>query len=152
MHLLPALGYTLLRRGFLSGMSSRDFKGFPSLQEVECWAGVLEAEVKLLSLRLFRESDTFVLSSLNILTNNCVTFGDYSSCVIDSSDTHKSRLSVLIVDLEEGENRRYGCLASTISAIGQPETDTWSVLVSRKSKYDHLKCCYVVVILLLFCF
>ena len=131
---------TFCNFGFLSGMTSRDFKGFPSLQEVECWAGFLEAEVRLLSLRLFRESDKFVLASLNILTNNCVTFGDYSSCMIDSSDTHNSRVRVLVFDLEEGESRRYGCLASTINAIGQPETDTWSILVRRKSKYDHCRC------------
>ena len=115
-------------------MVSRNFKGISSLQEVECLGASLNPDVKLLSLRMFSVPDNFVLASLNVFTNSCVTFGDYSSCAIDSSDTHRSRLRVLVFDLDAGESRQYGCKASTISSLGEPKTVTWSIMVTHESK------------------
>ena len=114
---------------------SRDFKGFPSLKEVECWGGSLEPEVKLLSLQLYSLPERTVLASLNVLTKNCVTFGEYSSCVINSDDTHKSRLRILVYDLVEGEGKEFGCTANSLKSLGNTKTLNWSIRVTRKSEW-----------------
>lgn len=118
----------------LSGMRSWDFKGFSSLQELECSGGSLEPEVKLLSLQMHRLSDNKALASLNVFSNTCVTLGDFSSCVIDNVDTHKSRLRVLVFDLEEGESREYGCNVNTMNSFGVTKLTKWKYRVRRKSE------------------
>lgn len=128
---LPALTF--------SGMIARDFKGFPSIQEVECWGHGLKPEVKLLSLRLYRASDNFLLASVNVFADNCLTYTDYSSCVINTSDTHKSRVRVLVYDLEEGDSRRYGCKATVVGSEGEARNILWSTVVTRQSKYQRKK-------------
>ena len=131
---LNELAYRKLLSCLFTGMLSRDFKGIPSIQEVECWGGKLEAEVKLLSLKMYTTSDNSVLASLNVFANSCITFGAMSSCFIEAADTHKSRLRVLVADLEEGESREFGCKASTVNSLGDPHTTTWSIVVRRKSE------------------
>ena len=88
-----------------SGMTSRDFKGIPSLQEVECKGENLKPDVKLLSLKMYRVSDNTVLASRNVFKNSCLTEDDFSSCFVDTRDTHQSKLRVLVDDLEAGESR-----------------------------------------------
>ncbi|KAK7488928.1 hypothetical protein BaRGS_00019885, partial [Batillaria attramentaria] len=95
--------------GSSDGISVRDYRGIPSIQEVECWGGTLEAEVILFSLKMFTIPDKSVLAVARPTTNDCMTFSEFSSCAIDASDTRKSRLRVLAADLEEGESRTYGC-------------------------------------------
>ena len=116
-------------------MGSRDFQDIPSLQEVECWGGNLESDVKLMSLQMYTLPDTTVLASLNVYTSNCMTFGDYASCIIHPTDTHKSKIRVLVHDLEAGESREYGCTANTLNSMGNPMVSTWRYLVTRDSKY-----------------
>ena len=117
------------------GMAVRNFKGFQSLQEVECWAGHLETEMKLLSLKMYTISDNSVLAYLNTLTNECVTYGEYASCFIDTISTRQSRLRVLVADLEEGESRGYGCKASVFRSGEEARTSSWSIFVQRKGEY-----------------
>ena len=117
-----------------AGLTSRDFKGIPSLQEVECSGRSLEPEVKLLSLRMHSLADDRVIASLVVFSNTCVTRGDFSSCVIDTVDTHRSTLRLLVVDLEEGESRKYGCKVHTMDSFGNPATSTWTRFVQRNSK------------------
>ena len=113
---------------------SRDFKGFPSLKEVECWGGSLEPEVKLMSLQMYTLPERTILASLNVITKNCVTFGDYSSCFIDKDDTHKSRLRILVYDLGEGESKDFGCTALSLKSLGNAKSLSWTTSVTRKSK------------------
>ena len=115
-------------------MMWRDFKGFSSLKEVECWGGSLEPEVKLLSLQLYTLPERTVLASLNVITKNCVTFGDYASCFIDGNDTHKSRLRILVYDLAEGEREEFGCTAISLKSLGNTKTLNWSIYVTRPSE------------------
>lgn len=115
-------------------MTSRDFKGIPSLQEVECSGATLKPEVKLLSLQLHRLSDNTALAFLNTYTNNCMTFGDYSSCFIDPDVAHRSRLRILVFDLDEGESRDYGCTVNTMDSYGNPKTSNWKIAVTRESE------------------
>ena len=113
----------------------RDFKGFHSLQEVECTGEFLKPEVKLLSLTMTTMSNSIELATLNVITNSCLTHNDFSSCFIDLSDSHKSKLRVLVSDLDEGESREYECRANTINTRGQTDMSTLSILVTRKRKY-----------------
>ena len=118
----------------ISGMTSRDFKGIPSLQEVECSGGSLKPELKLLSLKMYTKADNLVLASLNVITNTCLTYGDFSSCYVHTSDTHRSRLRVLVPDLGEGERREYACRVSAINSEGDTKVSTWSIVVTRRSE------------------
>ena len=119
-------------------MTARDFKGIPSIQEVECWGHGLKPEVKLMSLKLFRRTDNTVLASLNVFTNTCLTYSDFSSCFVSNSDTHKSRLKVLVYDLEEGESRRYGCKLTVLDSEGDASDMKWSIVVTRLSEYLYV--------------
>ena len=121
----------------LSGMTSRDFKGIPSLQEVECLGGSLKPELKLLSLKIYTVTDSAVLASLNVLTRACLTYADFSSCYVNTSDTHKSRLRVLVPDLREGESREYGCKVNALTSEGDTKVSTWSIFVTRRSECIH---------------
>lgn len=116
------------------GMTARLFRGIPSIQEVECWGGKLDSDAKLLSLQIYRNFESSVLASLNLYTNNCMTYGDLSSCSIDKTDPHRSKLMVLVHDLAEGEETRFGCKAISMKPSGNTKTSTWTILVKRNSK------------------
>ena len=120
--------------GLFPGMTSRDFRGIHSIQEVECWGADLNTDVKLISLQLFELPQSNVLASLNVFTNNCMTYGEFSSCVIHPSESHRSRLRVLVHDLEEGESREYGCTSNTINPQGNSIYKNSKILLRRNSK------------------
>lgn len=120
---------------FISGIVVRDFRGFPSIQEVECWGGTLEADVKLLSLKLFEAASDSVVAYVNPLTSECLTFREFSSCLIDAIDTRKTKLRVLVSDLEEGHSREYGCVATRLKALDTHKV-TWKIAVQRRSMFD----------------
>ena len=90
----------------------------------------------MFSLKLFTETDNKMVAHANPVTNECITFGEFSSCTLDSSDTRNSKLRVLVSDLKEGESRRYGCTASSFGSFGESFSATWSVTVHRASKYN----------------
>ena len=115
-------------------MTSRDFRGIPSIQEVECWGGNLNSEVKLISLQLFKLPESTVLASLNVITNSCLTFSEFSSCRIHSTNTHRSLLRMLVHDLEEGDSREYGCTANTVNQLGNSIYENWKLILRRNSK------------------
>ena len=114
-------------------MTSQLFKGIPSLQEVRCSGASLEPEVKLLSLQMRRLSDNRALASLNVISNNCVTLRDYSSCFIDKYDSRRSELRILVFDLVEGERRVYACDIHTIDSFGIPKSSQWKITVEMHS-------------------
>lgn len=120
--------------GLFTGMTSHHFREIHSLQEVECSGDYLNSEVKLISLQLFKLPQTTVLASLNVYTNNCMTYGDYASCVIHPTSVHESRLRILVHDLEEGESREYGCTANTINPQGNSIFKNWKIILKRTSK------------------
>ena len=128
-----------------------DFKGFPSLQEVECTGRDLKPEVDLLSLSMFRLPESSVLGTLHVIKKSCFTRADYSSCSIDLENSHQSKLRLLVTDLSEGESREYACKANAINALGETEISTWNILVSRRSEYDSECVMEIMVYVCLFC-
>ncbi|XP_025101732.1 uncharacterized protein LOC112568586 isoform X19 [Pomacea canaliculata] len=117
--------------GSENGMTVQIFKSFPSILEVECWGGYLAAEVKLISLRLFRVSDHSLNAFVNPLTSECKTYEEFSSCVIDPVDSRRSKVRVLVADLEEEERREYGCTATSFGPLGDTHTEKWFLNISR---------------------
>ena len=121
-------------------MRSRAFRGIPSIQEVECWGGTLTSDVKLMGLQMYRLPESTVVASLNVYTNNCNTFDDYSSCIIFPSVTHRSKVRLLVHDLKEGESREYGCTATILKPLGIAATTRWSLRVKRNGKLKAYGC------------
>ena len=119
-------------------MAFRDFQGFPSIQEVECTGDSLRPEVKLISLMMYTVPENKVIASLNVMANNCLTHHEYASCVVNTVDTHRSRLSVLEHGLEAGERKVFGCEVNTVNARGKTNTTTWSLLVTRRREYTDV--------------
>ena len=118
----------------IAGLTVSDFKDIVSIQEIICEGEGLSPEVKLLSLKLYRLTEEHVQASLNIYANTCLTYTEYSSCHVDSVDTHKSRVKVLVYDLEEGQSRRYGCKATIVRSEGDASELNWSIVVQRKGQ------------------
>lgn len=120
----------------IAGMTVKDFQGISILKEVECSGSTLPAEVELLtSLTLFRFADNAPLVYLNSMKQECKTFHEYASCIIDEKDSKKSSVKTLLADLSEGETIRIGCNVSTLQGIGHgPKLITWVVSVYRESK------------------
>ena len=119
------------------GMAARDFKGIPSLQEVECQGHGLKADVKLMSLKLYSGSENNVLASLNVITKTCLTFSEFSSCYVDSSEGHRSKVKVLVSDLKAGESRQFGCKLTVLETGGDAADFKRTFVVTRRSKYYH---------------
>ena len=118
-------------RGVFAGMTSRDFRGIPSIQEVECWAEKLGSDVKLMSLQMYKIPDPSVIASLNLYTSNCMTYGEFSSCFLNPKDIHKSRLRLLVHDLGEEERRRYKCLVTGVTPSGGTKSLISTIVVKR---------------------
>ena len=116
-------------------MTSRDFKGFSSLQEVECTGGSLKPEVKLIALQMYKLPENKLLASMNVISKECVTWGDYSLCRVNTTDTHKSKVKLLVADLSDGESREYKCTANTYDSYGFSKVFTWTTMVKQLSEY-----------------
>ena len=119
----------------ITGMTSRNFKGFPSLKEVQCSGRALKPDLKLLSLQLYRVPKEEMIASLVVFSNTCVTMGDYSSCVVNTGDTHVSTLRTLVTDMREGERRQYKCTASAMDSYGLSKHFTRTITIQVHSKY-----------------
>lgn len=117
-------------------MTSRDFKGFPSLQEVECTGRSLKPEVKLIALQLYSLPSNRLLASMNVISNECVTWGDYSLCRVNKTKTHKSKIKLLVADLNDGESREYKCTANTYDSYGFSKVFTWTIVVKQLREYN----------------
>ena len=111
-----------------------DFKGFPSLKEVECTGASIESGVDLLSLTLFKTAESKVLAILNTIKSTCKTFSEFSSCFINIGEPRKSVLRTLITDLQEGETVVLGCNVTTFVEIGHAPRHSWTIPVYRRSK------------------
>ena len=117
-----------------TGLTARDFRGIHGIQEVECWGEYLNSDFRLISLQLYKLPESTVLASMNLLTNNCMTYGDFASCKISPSDPHSSRLRILVHDLEEGDDREYGCTANTVNPQGNSIYKNWKILLKVESE------------------
>ena len=115
----------------------RDFKGIPSIKEVLCLGHGVNPELKLMSINMYTNSEQSLLASLNVFTNTCMTYTAYSSCFVDNTGGHESKVKVLVTDLEEGESRKFGCMLTVLDSKGYASDLKRSFIVARKSKYKN---------------
>ncbi|KAK7488917.1 hypothetical protein BaRGS_00019874 [Batillaria attramentaria] len=86
-----------------NGMSVRPYKGIPSIQELVCSGEALSPEINLLGMALYTLRGNKVVANLNVKDNECLTSETetYTSCVIDRSDSSRTRLTTLVLDVPE---------------------------------------------------
>lgn len=106
------------------------------MQEIECSGSGLDAgkAVGLLSTILYRAGDGQVVASANFATRSCLTTDTFSSCVIDGSDSRRTGVRALVLDLREEESRRFGCNVTAFSSVGKAVAFSWIISVSRPSE------------------
>ncbi|XP_070184571.1 uncharacterized protein, partial [Littorina saxatilis] len=111
----------------LNGMSVRQFEDLPNVVEVECSGRTLGPQVTLFSLTLYAIEEDLVLASVTLYQREeCGTSSSFSACFIDDADPFNTRLKTLVVDLDEGEERRFGCNVSMTTA-GRPAIVHWAI-------------------------
>lgn len=110
------------------------FRDIPSLQLVECSGELLDSSIDILGISIFTTVSHAVVAYVNLRSGECSTSGSYSSCVIDKSDTRKTRLVVLVDDLTENQSRAYGCNVTSFRA-GHSHVVSWSISVHGLSRY-----------------
>nr|KAG5701996.1 hypothetical protein BaRGS_015731 [Batillaria attramentaria] len=135
-----------------SGLITRSFRGLHNIQEVECSGEFLDPGTSVLSMSLYLVRNDTVLASVNVATGACLTAGYFSSCTIDAADSRgsfsscrideansrRTRLAALVVDLEYGEERVYGCNVSVVESGTRMVSFSWRVTVKRVSARGEL--------------
>lgn len=122
----------------LPGLTSRPFQGFTAIQSVECTGATLPGDWDLLSMVLYRVSSSELLAIANLRKRSCSTSQTFIACHIDESDSRGSKIKALISDLTEGQSRAYGCNLTSLSSAGQSSIVSWSLVVTRPSKYTDI--------------
>jgi hypothetical protein len=117
-----------------SGLTTRDFKGFHNLNEVECTGRGLKPEVKLIALQMYILPDRKLVASMNVISKECVTLGKYSSCRVNDTHNHESKLRLLVDDLKE-ESKAFECKANTFDSLGSTKEFSWSLVIRLLSKF-----------------
>nr|KAG5686410.1 hypothetical protein BaRGS_016548 [Batillaria attramentaria] len=84
-----------------NGLRFGAFQGYDHITEVACTGEPLDSDTDLLSMVLYKLDGKKVIATVNLKNNECSTSDKFSSCVIDSKDSHKTRLTTLILDLAE---------------------------------------------------
>ena len=134
----------------LSGLTSQPFQGFTAIQSVECTGATLPGDSDLLSMVLYQVSNSELLAIANLRKRSCSTSQTFIACHIDESDSRRSKIKALISDLTEGQSRAYGCNLTSLSSVGQSSIVSWSLVVTRPSKYTTIGFCHSGHFLLLF--
>lgn len=112
-------------------MRASSFRGIESIQVIECSGNVLHSDIDLFGMTLFTPVDNKILASVNLKSNECVTSHSYSSCLIDSKDTRKTRLLTLVFEWSDDAHRLFGCNVTSFRA-SQPHLISWFIRISRK--------------------
>lgn len=116
-----------------SGLSSRSFKGFRDIQQIQCSGEALPPDSDLFFMVLYQVTDTAsdggikTLGQLNVNKRECSTSEDYVSCDIVESESRRSRLKALVADLAEGQSRVYGCNVTALISGSTTGIMSWSI-------------------------
>lgn len=122
---------------FSGGMIVRDFKGIPSLQEVECSARAISRPVLMCSIKLFKQSNNELLVKLTSSENTCKTYTEFASCtLISSGDRRGSAVRTLVSDWSRGRSIGLGCNGTCVLTHNDhPLVFSWSINAHMKSKF-----------------
>ena len=121
---------------FPGGLNVRDFKGIPTLQEVECSAHAISRPVHMCSLKLFELSNDELLVKLRSSENTCKTYAEFASCtLITSGDRRGSAVRTLVSDWSRGRTVAIGCNGTCVLTHNdKPLEFSWSINAKMKSK------------------
>ncbi|KAK7488919.1 hypothetical protein BaRGS_00019876, partial [Batillaria attramentaria] len=92
-------------------MYTRPFLGHEHMLEVECTGNVLDSKTNLQTIVLYSVADNKVLATADLKHKECLTYGGYASCVMNPYDALKTRLRVLVLDLQFEEIRVFGWMS-----------------------------------------
>ena len=109
----------------IAGMTSRVFQDIPNLHEVECSGNAFGFNMKIISLKIVKGKDTPPLASVNVLTNTCLSYSTYSSCILEDV----IRLKILINDMNVGEKMVFGCHGIAAYPNGDIILKYWNVTI-----------------------
>lgn len=101
---------------------------------MECTGNTLSPDTDVLSMALYRINNDNILAFVNLRKHECFTSESFILCEIDATDSRKSKLKALVLDLNETEKRSYGCNMSTIASGGRQKFVSLNVTVEKSSK------------------
>ncbi|XP_076457969.1 uncharacterized protein LOC143291754 isoform X13 [Babylonia areolata] len=98
----------------MKAMEVRPFRGTLDVPEVVCSGRFLSPETEVMLMSLYTESDRKEVAFVHIPDRQCLTYGNFASCVIDKHQTRRSELKTLVTDLPQGGTRQYGCRLTVV--------------------------------------
>lgn len=118
-----------------AGMRFGEFYDIPSILAVECSGEALDSNTVLLTMTLYSPAHDVNsrLASLSYVQTKCLTYRTFTSCLLDPRDSRKTRLQVLVMDMEEGESRTFGCTIG-YETNGWTQSVSWSLVVRRNGE------------------
>ena len=120
-------------------MSVKPFQGIPNIQELSCSGQALDADSTLSSMILFTAADDKIVAQANIVSKECSTTGVFTSCVLHATDTRRTLLRTLVMDLQRDQTRRYGCEISSVRSGERAKTQSWFFEVTGRSKWSVVR-------------
>ncbi|KAL8563676.1 hypothetical protein ACOMHN_035410 [Nucella lapillus] len=102
-------------------------QGNGHITEVECSGEVLDTDTDLLTMVLYHVPDKQKVATANLKSGECSTSDQFSSCLINIHDSHRTKLRTLVLDLVEGELRHFGCNLTTFKSDGSTDIVSWTI-------------------------
>lgn len=118
-----------------TGMKVKSFQGVHDIQEVECSGHLLAPYTEVLMMSIFESSSGKELAFVNVGKRECLTYGMFSSCLIDDRNSQKTILKTLVLSAPEGTSRWYGCNLTAIKSGRDVSVIRWSIDARRQSEY-----------------
>ena len=118
-----------------TGLFVTSFRGHPNVQHVQCTGEALTSDSNVLLMTLFEHPNDTTVASVNYGNNQCSTSAMFSSCEIDVTNSRKTRVNTLLVDLPYGEVRVFGCNVTFSRAHGRSGFKTWFLGVNVTGRY-----------------
>lgn len=115
-------------------MEVHSFQGVHNVQEVVCSGEFLSPESEVMFMSLYTVVDKKEVAFVNIPKTECLTYGGFSSCLIDKHQSRNTKLKTLVLDLPDGGTRKYGCRLTVVRSGREVEIVSRSVLARRHSK------------------
>lgn len=113
-------------------MKFGSFNGIHSIIEVQCAGENLDSDIDILTLALFTAEDNELLAFVNMKTEECLAKGQFCSCHIDKKNSRQTKVKTLVLDLEVGESRLYGCNVTGLKSGTRWQVMSWTISARRE--------------------
>ena len=112
-------------------MTFKQFQGHEGIYEVECSSDLLDSNTNLRDMVLYNVATDEALASVNVKSKECFTRAGYVSCGFQRFWPSRAKLRVLVVDLQFGESRLFGCNLTSSPSGSVINTVSWRIVVIR---------------------